>query len=360
MKRFIFAAALALCAAPLLATPAEDAAAAASALRTATTNLKAANDRSDRMAALSETIFAIEGGMAALRGNMREVAVQEATIQRRLSARQDEIATLFETLLLIERSPEPTLLLHPMGPMGTARSAMLMSGLTPGITEQVDRLRLDLEDLKSLKFLQTDAQDIMGNALQAVQLARIDLAQAISDRTETPRRFVEDPTKTALLLATTETLDSFAQGLGEIPLEEEVAIAIDPANLFGELPLPVVGRLLRKFNELDAAGIQRPGMVFVTEPGALVTSPAAATVRYQGPLLDYGQVVILEPAQNLLLVFAGLGQIFAQTGEVVNKGAPIGLMSDSIGGSALAQDTIYIEVREAQTPVDPTEWFKAE
>ncbi len=360
MKHLIFIAALLMCAPVAWANPAAEAANAAAALRTATANLKAASDRQDRMAALSETIFAIEGGMAALRGNMREVAVQEATILTRLKSRESEIATLFETLLLIERSPEPTLLLHPMGPMGTARSGMLMSGLTPGLTDQVDRLRTDLEDLRSLQFLQTDAQDIMQEALQAAQLARIDLAQAISDRTETPMRFTADPTKVALLIATTETLDSFAQGLGDIALEEEVAIAIDPASLFGELPLPVVGRVLRKFDEQDAAGIQRPGMVLVTEPGALVKSPAAATVRYQGPLLDYGQVVILEPATNLLLVFAGMGQIFAQTGEVVNKGAPIGLMSDSIGGSALAQDTLYIEVREVQTPVDPAEWFKAE
>lgn len=342
------------------ATPAEDAAAAAQAVRNSIANLKQVSENQDRMTALSETIFAIENGMAALRDNMRQVAVQQDVIQQRLQSRQTEIATLFETLLLIERSPEPTLLLHPSGPMGTARSAMLMSGLTPGLGERVEQLALEIEDLGILRNIQTDAQDVFRDALSAVQLARIDLAQAISDRTEAPKRFVEDPTKTALLIATAETLDSFAQGLGQIALDDISASQIDPAELFGNLRLPVVGRILRKFEENDAAGIRRPGIVLVTEPGALVTAPASATVRYQGPLLDYGQVILLEPAADLLLVFAGLGQIFAETGEVVNKGAPIGLMSDSIGGSALSQDTLYIEVREGETPVDPTEWFKVE
>ncbi len=60
----------------------------------------------------------------------------------------------------------------------------------------------------------------------------------------------------------------------------------DASALRGSLPLPVTATVLHRFNEADAAGIVRPGWVLATGPGALVTAPAAATVRFQGPLLD--------------------------------------------------------------------------
>ena len=56
--------------------------------------------------------------------------------------------------------------------------------------------------------------------------------------------------------------------------------------------------MLRGMNEADAAGIKRPGIILATRPGALVNAPTAATIRYVGPLLDYGNVMILEPQQT--------------------------------------------------------------
>jgi septal ring factor EnvC (AmiA/AmiB activator) len=57
----------------------------------------------------------------------------------------------------------------------------------------------------------------------------------------------------------------------------------------------LLGTILRQFNEADAAGVARPGVVLATHPNALVTTPWPASVRYAGPLLDYGNVIILEP-----------------------------------------------------------------
>ncbi|MGB1024817.1 MAG: peptidase M23, partial [Paracoccaceae bacterium] len=56
----------------------------------------------------------------------------------------------------------------------------------------------------------------------------------------------------------------------------------------GAVPLPVFGVLLGGFEAQDAAGISRPGLLLATAPAALVTSPWFGTVRYAGPLLDYG------------------------------------------------------------------------
>jgi septal ring factor EnvC (AmiA/AmiB activator) len=144
------------------------------------------------------------------------------------------------------------------------------------------------------------------------------------------------------------------------------------ADRKGVLPLPVNGTILRRAGEADAAGITRPGIVVATRPHALVTTPAPATIRYRGPLLDYGNVIILEPQSGILLVIAGLDVVYGNAGEVLPGGSPVGLMPGPAGGSddlLTAEDgtagagrtqTLYIEVREGNEPVDPESWFQTD
>ncbi|MEM8591880.1 MAG: peptidoglycan DD-metalloendopeptidase family protein [Pseudomonadota bacterium] len=102
-----------------------------------------------------------------------------------------------------------------------------------------------------------------------------------------------------------------------------------------------------------------------TRPNALVTAPAAGTVRFQGELLDYGNVMILEPARDVLLVLGGLAEVYVATGDVVSTGLPIGIMGGSTGDGLEAAatsrtETLYIEVRHEQDTADPEEWFALE
>jgi septal ring factor EnvC (AmiA/AmiB activator) len=109
-----------------------------------------------------------------------------------------------------------------------------------------------------------------------------------------------------------------------------------------------------------------------TPPLALVTSPVAATLRYAGPLLDFGQVMILEPDSGVLFVFAGIGTIYAQTGDVIEAGSPLGLMGDgghkngpslSTDGDdtgAMRSEALYIEVRVDNETEDPSLWFRTD
>ncbi len=55
-----------------------------------------------------------------------------------------------------------------------------------------------------------------------------------------------------------------------------------------------------------------PALLIATRPAALVTAPWPATIRYRGPLLDYGNVMIVEPSSGYLLVLAGLARSMAK------------------------------------------------
>ncbi|WP_163848661.1 murein hydrolase activator EnvC family protein [Pseudooceanicola aestuarii] len=345
--------------------------AAAADLDAAARALQAAQGAGDRVAALTDTLRAYEKGLGALRESLRRAVLRESELTAELQSREGEIAQLLAVLQTMGRAPAPTLLLHPDGPTGTARSGMILADVAPALNARADGLRARLQEVRTLRALQESAVDQLDTGLDGVQRARTALSQAVSDRTDLPRRFTSDPEGTALLIASAETLGSFAEGLSAVA-EGEEGVAPDLPEVTdrrGDLPLPVRGRVLRRAGEADAAGIIRPGIVLATRPRALVTAPFAATIRYRGPLLDYGNVMILEPQPGILLVLAGLDVVYGSAGEVIPEGAPVGLMggedpgpgailSDlSVGSGAERTETLYLELRRENEPTDPEPWF---
>lgn len=354
-------------------SPAAAAASALEDLSAARDMLEAAKGGRERVAALSETVRAYEAGLSAVRAGLRRATIRERELSLKLAGQEEEIAALLTVLQARGRAGSPSLFLHPEGALGTARAGMIVSQMTPALNAQADALRETLVEVSTLRQLQAGAERSLQEGLTGVQDARTALSQAIADRTDLPRKFTEDPIKTALLIATTETLEAFAAGLAEIsggPLE--TAANADVFDQKGALPLPVAGRVLRRAGEADAAGIKRPGVLLATRPRALVSAPVAATIRYQGPLLDFGNVMILEPKSGLLMVFAGLDVVYGRTGEVIAEGAPLGLMGgkDAAIGEILTQvgdgtgsdlsQSLYLEVREDNEPVNPESWFRTQ
>ncbi len=355
---------LMLCGAAQAQDVATEAAVASANLAGAVDALEAATTSRDRVSALTQTIRAYEQGLAALREALRQAAIREAALQLQLDAKREQVSQLLGVLSQLQSEPGPLLLLHPSGPVGTVQSGLLLTEVTPALQAEADVLRVQLTELRDLRDLQLAAGETLKSGLAAAQTARTALSKAISDRTDLPRRFTEDPEVLRGLLDSADTLEAFANGLtlSENPNQDFTATK-------GTLALPVLGTLILRAAEADAAGVRRPGLTLATRPRALVTAPHAATIRYRGPLLDYGNVMILEPGGGYLLVLGGLDTVYGEVGEVVSTGAALGLMGggDAEDAEFLANaengsggretETLYIELRLGSEPVDPAEWF---
>ncbi|WP_233270410.1 murein hydrolase activator EnvC family protein [Chachezhania sediminis] len=352
------------------ADPAGDARRASAALEDASRQLAQASTARDQVKALTRTVQAFEAGLGALRDGMRQAAAREAELETSLAAREAETAALAGALLTISAAPPPVLLAHPDGPLGAARSGMMLAEIAPALEAKVDSLKDDLAEIRDLQLLQSGAAETLRQGLIGVQDARAELSRAMADRTDLPVRFVDDPIQTALLIAATETLDAFASGLWLLTDAEIAAAEPGLSARMGTLPLPVAGRLLRKAKEADAAGVERPGVLVATQPRALVVAPTSATIRYAGPLLDLGNVVILEPDPTTLFILSGLAEVYGHAGEVIPEGSPVGLMGGPVtdpqavlspigdGAGTERPETLYIEVRQDGVPVDPASWFQ--
>ena len=355
---------LALTAQAASAGVAEDAAKASADLQASVQALGAAKGAKDRVSALTTTIRAYEDGLATLREALRQAELREDALSLQFQTKRDRIAQLLGVLSTIEAEPGPLLLMHPTGPLGTVRSGMMLADVTPALQAEAEALRSDLTELRDLRSLQLAAGETLSKGLVVAQDARSALSQAMSDRTELPRRFTEDPDVLRGLLESADTLESFAAGLA---LDDTGDATFAEAK--GKLALPVLGTLLLAPEETDARGVTRPGLTLATRSGALVTSPWPATIRYAGPLLDYGNVMILEPGGGYLLILGGLDQVYGGVGEVVAKGAALGLMggTDTSGSEFLVSakdgsgvqgsETLYLELRQGADAVNPLEWF---
>ncbi len=353
-------------------SPSEAALEAAQMLEDASVALTEADSARDRVRALTETIQAYEAGLTAMRDGLRRATLREAQLSAELRAQEVEIAQLLGVLQTIETTAPPVLMLHPSGPLGAARTGMMLSEVTPGLNAQARELARDVNEVRTLRQLQQSAADTLTEGLIGVQDARTRLSEAIADRTGLPTRFVEDPVRTAILISSTETLDGFASGLSEISAGEIAATDADVSELKGRIALPTQGVILHRAGETDAAGVTRPGLVLGTRPRALVLSPTAATIRYRGPLLELGNLVILEPQPGILFVFSGLQEVYGQPGQVIPAGSPVGLMpgetpetgaimsTSSDGTGTDRSETLYIEVRQDNSPVDPETWFRTD
>jgi septal ring factor EnvC (AmiA/AmiB activator) len=344
---------------------------AAELLQIAAASLAEAEGARDRVEALTETVRAYEQGLAALREGMRQAALRERAILTVFEAEEERLGRLLAVLQSIQSAPGPLLLLHPDGPVGTARAGMIVSDVTPAVAGEARALGAQLEELATLRALQDAGLTQLSDGLAGVQAARSTLSQAIADRRTLPPPISLDTDAMQQVLQSALSLDEFAAFLNDQPSRAPDDIP-DFAAAQGTLPPPVLGTVLRRFDEADAAGVARPGLVLATRPNALATTPWPASVRYAGPLLDYGNVIILEPESDYLLILAGLATVFVRPGDLLSADAPLGLMPgpattgeelilpESQGGGAILSETLYLELRQAGRPVDPSDWFTFE
>lgn len=339
-------------------------------LEAATRALTKATGPRARVSALTQAIAAHEAGLAALRDALRRATLREKRIRARFEAKRDSLAQLLGVMTAMERSAGPLLLLHPSGALGTARSGMMLADVAPALRSEVETVRADLTELSALRATQTSAAKTLADGLRALQSARTQLSQAAADRRDLPQRFADDPEALRDLVESADTLSAFAEGLLDMPERSAGEPPIpDFREARGELSLPVRGTVLRRPGEADPAGVRRPGLTLATTPRALVTTPWSATIRYVGPLLDYANVMVLDPGNDYLMVIAGLDIVYGQLGEVLSRGDAIGLMggenvetgeflsSARQTGEARRTETLYVELREGTEAVDPTAWF---
>jgi septal ring factor EnvC (AmiA/AmiB activator) len=320
--------------------------------------LAAAQTGQAELAPLARAVAGYGQALAALRAEVQAADAREAELAEDLEARRLEISRLLAAMQAASAAPEQVL--HPQGPLAAARAAAMMERLTPAMRERAQALTAQVAEMRSARRRAEEGGAALDAGLGQLAGAQAALAEAM-ERAE-PDLGAADPELT-MLARDSASLSQLAAALAEAPG------APPPPGPLEALAWPVAGKVVGRFNEPDAARVRRPGIVVGTAPLALVTAPADAVVRYAGPFLEYGYVVVLAPAPDAMLVLAGLARLQVRTGDAVEKGDLLGLMGgrapdveeyvmqpEPETGAGIGE-TLYIEVRHGMGPVDPEPLF---
>ena len=343
------------------------------ALRAAEDRLGEARTSIAQRRALAGAIRAYEAAMQSLRRDIGRVAAKARARSRALTEQEAELRRLTGSIARLGRVAAPLVLTGAQDPRDGARALMLMEDAAANVRERAEALR---NERAALSNLQAQQQALLSD----LEDSRDRLAEV---RDRLIERVEEDRVSTGPL----PDLGEDAANLAMLAVALETTLPADPDTVpddLGPYATPVDGPLTREFGKADPAGLERPGIAIATTPGALVTAPAESTVRFTGRLDGYGEVVILEPQEDVLMVMAGLGTYLVRSGEVVEPGGVLGFMpglddegsndegldssassheelsaqGGEAGGNAVTK-TLYMEVRVNQSPVDPLPWFEA-
>ena len=127
--------------------------------------------------------------------------------------------------------------------------------------------------------------------------------------------------------------------------------------------------MIAGFGDADPWGRPGKGMTLEVPAYAQISAPWDGTVRFSGPLIDYGQVVVLEPEAGILIVIAGLARVDRIVGETVLAGERLGdlggaipagedfLLEASKDRDEIGTEKLYIELRQNGAAIDPAPWF---
>ncbi len=359
-------------------------------------------DRDKQNAALIaavERVKTAETDVAAVQNKIGDLIVQELDTRGRLDGADASISNVLAALERISENPPPALIVDPSDALGSARSAMLISAVLPQLRAKADAV---IADLKHLIDIRTAAEgqetDLKANfdvleeeqlriaTLIAAQKQNEDSANAalateqqeaadMADKAAALKQTVADLGKQAAAVATAAQAVEAAGNGGKSPKlsDDTVTLALanpgrqQPAVPFaaakGYLDFPVEGVNVLNFGDADGLGGVSRGVSVVTRAGAPVLAPADGSVLYQGPYLNYGQIVILDTGQDYTILLAGLASVAVKTGQFVRMGDALGIMGSRTIGPTVAtsagaeRPTLYIEMRNKTTPIDPSGWW---
>ncbi|WP_162783770.1 murein hydrolase activator EnvC family protein [Devosia naphthalenivorans] len=348
--------------------------------------------------AAAQRVKLAEIEVADVEERLNTLIVSELEVRGRLDGSNAEIANVLAALERISLNPPPVLIVDPDDALGSARSAILIAAIVPQLRAKADAVTADLRELNDIKARALAEEQTLKANYAVLEEEQLRIATLIAARKQglgmrNAQLTAEEEQAVALATRATslkELIDSLSAQLTSVanasaaanapldpdapvltPQEIQVALAntarTEPAIPFaaarGYLTMPANGVTVLDYGANDGFGGVNQGLSLVTRAEAQVVAPADGWVLYKGPYLNYGQIVILNTGQNYTALLAGLETVTVDIGQFVQMGMPLGTMgSRTIGRSVTtnagaAQPTLYIELRQNNEPVDPTNWW---
>lgn len=332
---------------------------------------------------------------------------------QQLRQRRQQFSGAVMALTRIARFPTEALIAQPLSPEDTVRSALLLRAAVPAIETRAVSLQGELQELAvSRAQVENRRAELQGAAdrlraeegrieairkqkaaLRAEALSKGRVAQTQADKLareakdirelmdrlagESKKAQIQEKAKAEAQARAKAEAQAKAQAQDKAPAKSQVQPesglrapdAVPPVDVAalstigsiskarGQLPFPVVGKLVGLYGQALDGGQTRKGLSLETRDGAQVIAPFDGKVVFAGPFRGYGQLLIIDHGEGYHSLLAGLGRIDTEIGQPVLAGEPVAVMTGSDNRSSGEQAILYVEFRRDNQPINPLPWL---
>jgi murein hydrolase activator len=309
-------------------------------LRQEASNAASAADRIvAQRAVLSAEIAAAEAQIEAANARIAIISRRQRAQQKLLGQQSEPILRLNAALQQMTGRPTALMMAQPGHREDYIHVRAVMATVQPQIVARTNALRQQIASQNELRAQELLALQTLGDARSRLTNRRAALARLEGSTRGKADDFAAN--------AAIEFERAIAQGerardivgridterLGSVTAAELAALSGPALRLAddrqveakaGAYILPVQGKLVSGFNELNATGYRERGVRLSAAPGARVVAPAAGKVSFAGRYRSYGQIVILEHGKGWNSLITHLGNVRVARGDKVRQGSPLG------------------------------------
>jgi len=150
---------------------------------------------------------------------------------------------------------------------------------------------------------------------------------------------------------------SLRQAIAEAKIEAEKKL--DFAQLKGQLPWPIQGRLLARYGSLrpQSGGLKWRGVLIDAREGEAVHAIYQGRVIFAEWLRGFGLLIILDHGNGYMSLYGHNQSLSKAVGDWVEKEEIIAAAGNTGGGP---DSGLYFEIRHSGAPLDPSQWCKTD
>jgi len=354
-----------------------------------------ANRLADERVAAAAKLRDAERATEDAASRMDTLARRRREAAARLQARADELAPLLPVIERMSLYPAETLLAVEAQPEAALRGVLVLQGIGRTLERQARALREEQAALEAAdRAMAAEAPKLAAaQSAQAAQAAELDrqIAVAQARRDAASDQAEEFASQAAKAAARAETLRGVIDQLeaerqrAEAKARSQAARAErrkQPAEASearrrqdalaspaggslasvgkgqGQLTAPVAGTLVRDWGDKTDAG-PATGLSYQAPPGARVVAPCGGRAVFAAPFRSFGLLIILDCGGGYHMVLSGLARLDIEAGSRVRPGEPVGVMPTWDPHTPGNRPSLYVQLRHAGRPIDPSAWLKA-
>lgn len=314
--------------------------------RVKTSNKEVSKTKKDLVRA-ADKVSSLEEQRGEMAKKIAELDTQREKISKEMAANQARVADAASSILFVAS--------HPSFDAENMREYVLMSAVLSGVAQQLDgeiaRAQSQVRELEKIRDARAIEKEKLDRSAEKYAREKKELDKLLKTRSAQNEKLKSEhlalQKKLRDLSARAKSISELSAGVGSSEMSADSRFSRRKLNL------PVRGRVVVKFGEKTALGLNSDGWRVRTRGNALVMAPADGVVKFADSFRGFGKVVIMSHKNGYNTVMTNLGNIDVMLEQEVLAGEPVGRMNPD-------KPEMYLEVRRGNKAVNPARLFKEE